>query len=97
MVKNKCEPCMSAGMKEAVRKYTDDKTAVKQIDRLPDCPPGQELNICECQGGKVKREPSEYNKFVGTCMKGKNIHGFGEAAPAMKDCARQWREEHPKK
>ena len=53
---------------------------------------------CSCEKGeKKKREPSAYNLHISTCMKSKNIKGFGNAAPAMKECAAEWRKTHPKK
>jgi hypothetical protein len=42
---------------------------------------------------KGKRQPSEYQKFISTCMKSKPIQGkaFGAASEYMKECAAEWR------
>lgn len=53
---------------------------------------------CGCdKGEKKKREPSAYNIHISTCMKSKHIKGFGNAVPAMVECAADWRKDHPKK
>lgn len=48
---------------------------------------------CGCRRGTstAKRAPSAYNNFIGDCMRGKKIKGFANAAPAMKQCAAEWR------
>jgi hypothetical protein len=52
---------------------------------LPDiCPPCQ---ISE----PTKRKRGPYQEFLSTCLKGK-VKTFGQAGPALKECARQWRE-----
>lgn len=41
-----------------------------------------------------KRAPSPYNKYIKQCFLAKGgVKSFGEAAPLMKECAREYRED----
>jgi len=46
---------------------------------------------------KRKREPTEYQKFMSSCMKGENIKKFEDAPKAMKKCVAKWRVEKEKR
>ncbi|MHA1852544.1 MAG: hypothetical protein ACTSUF_03445 [Candidatus Heimdallarchaeaceae archaeon] len=60
--------------------------------KVVDCSTGKEIDICSLCGGRVasrrkKRAPSEYNKFMSTCVKGKS----GPIQERFKSCAGEWR------
>ena len=98
----KCTPCISLTLKEEIKKFTeDDPAVVKVLERVPDCPTGKTLNICECErqrGGRAKREPSAYNLFVKDCLSTKDLKGkpFGTAGKFMGECAQEWQRQKPK-
>lgn len=47
--------------------------------------------------GKAKRAPSTYNLYVKACIKQKGgIRKFGEAAPIMRQCASEYKEDKSK-
>lgn len=89
MPKLKCTPCMSQSLKEAVLKFSDDPKVLLQLKEIETCPAGEILQLCV---GKVKRKRSAYQEFVSKCLKEKHIKGFGNAAPALTECAGEWRE-----
>jgi len=71
-------------------------TMLEKIKEIPECSSGMLLEIgaistSEASKDKKKRVLSKYNLFIAKCMKSKNIKGFGNAAPAMKECALEWR------
>ena len=84
----KCKPCIAAEIKEAILEKFGDKEIRLLLDSIPDCTPPELINVC----GRKGRGGSAYNTFIGTCMKAKNIKGFGEAPAAMRACAKEWRE-----
>jgi hypothetical protein len=84
--KSVCKPCMSPGIKNTIRDYNKSPEVVKVLDGIADCPDGESLRICECSAGregKVKREPSEYNRFISSCFKDK-------PDTTLKECAQDW-------
>ncbi len=90
-----CIPCMSPRVKELLSSAlgSDYPTLRPLLAGVADCPPGKLLDLCPAGTGgtRAKRAPSPYNLFIGSCMKAKNIKGFGNAAPAMKECAAAWK------
>lgn len=91
-----CTPCLSPRVKELLSSSlgSDYPSLRPLLAGIADCPPGGKLlELCPAGAGgaRVKRAPSAYNAWIGTCMKAKNIKGFGNAAPAMKACAAEWK------
>lgn len=92
----KCVPCLGTAIKQAVLGANPD--LAKDLARIADCSDPIELNLCGGRGGKdgrrvrLPRQKSEYQIWISTCLKGKNIHGFGAASPALKQCAQEWQE-----
>lgn len=82
----KCDPCLAAEVKEALRKILKDGDDIKVLDSVPDCPEGVMLNLCV----KEKRKRSEYQSFVSDCMREKDIHSRDEAKEGIKFCAAEW-------
>lgn len=96
--------CLNTSLKmaliEEANKYDEvDADAKVQIARIVE-------EISDCQGDtlvgieevsdkgkskRAKRKPSEYNKFIGSCLKEK-IKPLGGAPQAMKFCATKWKE-----
>lgn len=86
-------PCIGEEIKGLILQEYPELEVV--LDKLPDCADPRGLKLKGRQSNKeggVKRQPSEYNIHISKCMKSKNIKGFGNAAPAMKECARAWKE-----
>lgn len=82
----RCKPCIGSNLKKALLQHDSGLQVI--LDRIADCPSPDMIEICSRTSGRGK---SAYNQFISTCMKGKKIHGFGQAAPAMKECAAEWR------
>lgn len=91
MAKRSCVPCIGAELKEIIGEDFPGLTAY--LSRVPDCPIQTEIQLCYLEASKKRsgRKTSEYNRFIGTCMKEGNVHGRHEAASRMKTCAAQWR------
>lgn len=88
--------CLADGLKSLLGSELSPEQAEK-IQRVPSCEGDELIGFGDTKGGvKTKRQPSVYNKFIGTCMKSKNIKGFGQAGPAMKECAIDWKKLKPK-
>lgn len=52
---------------------------------------------CGSRQGKAKRAPSAYNLYVKECIKSKGgIRKFGEAAPIMRQCASEYKDDKAK-
>lgn len=84
----KCVPCLSKDLKDFIKRF--DPSTEPLLEKVQTCPPGRVLNMCTEKG---KRQPSEYQKFISSCMKSKPIQGkaFGAASEYMKECAADWR------
>ena len=82
----KCTVCMSDAVKQSLRKFAISAEEMLMLDKLPNCDVGN-FNLCV----RAARQRSAYQQFVSECMKSKQVHGFKEAAPAMKECAVQWK------
>ena len=94
-----CSPCLSREVRDLLHGALDERVPHlnELLARIPDCPSGQLINLCSATRGlREKRAPSAYNIWIGSCMKGKNIKGFGNAAPAMKECAAAWQTQQGK-
>ena len=96
----KCVPCIAPEVKDFIRETYTGKAVAKLLDSIEDC--GKEpVRFCPSKGrgGREKRAPSEYNLFIKECLSTKNLKGkgFGAAAPFMKECAVQWRQQQKKK
>lgn len=91
----KCVPCIGDNVRKAILGAVDSRELYAYLESIPVCDEPDSLEVCFVKstrrGGGEKREPSEYNKFIGSCMKGKNIKGFGKAAPALRECAAAWK------
>lgn len=68
----------------------------KMLRDLKDCPDGQLIGAQTPTGSGrssrrsgAKREPTEYNKFVSSCLS--NRPEGTKVTEQMKECARQWR------
>ncbi len=85
----KCVACMSKEAKDLLRGHFRDPALDATLDAIPDCRPKIILEFCPGKPGG-KRSRSEYQEFVSRCMKAKNLHGFGQAGPALKECAVEW-------
>lgn len=90
--------CVGPKMRSILLEHAASRAEHDIIQRIPECPPPQEIDLGISRRGRrekgEKRAPSAYNTFIGNCMKAKHIKGFGNAAPAMKDCAAEWRKQH---
>jgi hypothetical protein len=93
----RCIVCIGANIKSAMVERITGRSLSDQILAFPDCthPDTIELDEATCNRKERrepgKRAPSAYNNFISTCMKGKHIHGFANAAPAMRECAQAWK------
>ncbi len=74
--------------------FNDDGT-LRALQAFPECEIGdlkvEQEKRTEKGEIKAKRPRSAYQNFISECMKAKHIKGFGNAAPAMKECAAQWK------
>ena len=90
MAKIKCIPCLGKTIKQIILEKVPDLE--ETLSGIPDCPDRAGVIFCRPvrsargQRSGEKRAPTEYNKFVSTCMKAGNIHGREEAAARMKVC-----------
>lgn len=77
-----CIKCISSELRELLLSDSPSEF-IKTIEDIDVCGDDSLIEF-EKKGknGKKKREPSEYNKFVGVCMKEGN---------GMKDCAGKWK------
>ena len=95
-----CIPCLAPKVKELLSSApgSDYPSLRPLLAGVADCPDGKLLNLCPAGAGgtRAKRAPSAYNLFIGSCLKAKNIHGFGNAAPAMRECAAAWKRQKGK-
>lgn len=91
--------CMSTKLKDAAVKElqslpreTSD-ILQKELKKIPECGDGLPIGFAKRgkNGKKGNREPTEYQKYISVCMKGKNIHSFDDAPDAMRSCASEWR------
>ena len=88
----KCIPCLGSDVKDAIRTLGDKKLN-SMLDSIGDCKGDREVNLCRVgKSGKATRGKSEYNIFVGECMRRQNITAFKDAPAGMKRCAAEWRE-----
>jgi len=94
-----CKPCLSHELKDVIHNFTSDRQTIMQLNQIPDCSPGEIMNICECsgrgvKGEKKKREPSAYNIFIKECLGKYDLKGqpFGTAGKFMAGCAAEWRQ-----
>ncbi len=87
MARTKCVPCLSPEVKTAIRSGVKDPAVLESVEKLADCPRGVGIQLC----GKGTRAKSPYQNFLSDCLKGKGIHSFGQAGPALKACAVEWK------
>lgn len=89
--------CIGTNVRTAILGQIKSRDLSAQIQAIPECTLPDAMELTEVKrtrregGERVKRAPSAYNIFIGTCMKGKHIKGFGNAAPAMRECAATWK------
>lgn len=81
----KCTPCLAPAIKDLILK--EFPGTAEMLEGIADCKPGKFINVCSCAKGgeaksKGKRPPSEYNLFIGQCMRG--------TERSLKDCAGEW-------
>lgn len=88
MKKVRCSPCIGREIKEAILHEITAPNIQELLEHIPDCADSQDIRVC----GIGKKGRSPYQQFISQCMKAKNIKGFGAAAPAMRECAKEWRE-----
>ena len=88
--------CLSKELKQVIKDKLENKALDELITGLETIPACKGSPIGFSEGAdkkrKQKREPSEYQKFIGACMKEKKVKSFSDAPIAMKNCAREWRE-----
>ena len=84
----RCIPCLSPEVKKVIGKEFPIREILDILERIADCP-AREPPIQLC--GKDGRKRSAYQVFLSSCLKGK-VKGIGTAGPALKECARQWKE-----
>ena len=87
-MKAKCVPCLGTDIKEVIRSLNDRSLDII-LDKIEDCPDPLQIQVC----GKSPRAKSDYQVFVGECMRSKPIKGkpFGAASAYMKECASEWK------
>ena len=76
-----CIKCISEELR--VLLLEEDEKNSKIVEGIAACS-GDEFIEFEAGKGKKKREPSEYNKFIGGCMKG--------TGKAISVCAKEWKQ-----
>lgn len=87
----RCTPCISQEIKDLIGR--SHPTVRLILAKMPTCVAPKKIQLC-IRGGKKEKgsgRKSAYTEFVGNCMRGKHIKGFGQAAAAMKSCAAEWR------
>lgn len=83
----KCIPCMSQSMKDAILREFDVAEELKGVET---CSPGILMDMCSVGGGHSGRPRSEYQLFIGKCLKEK--HGQpGVITEKMRSCAVEWK------
>ena len=84
----KCSACIGAEVKDALRLLSNPDLD-QALDQIPDCDDSMGIELCV----KKPRARSEYQVFIGDCMRSKPIKGkpFGEASRYMKECAVEWK------
>lgn len=88
--------CMSQSIKKRMGDVLGDPLS-RDLALLPNCESGTPIEFGRSKGGtRQKREPSQYQKFIGQCMKAKHVKSFSEAPGIMKACATEWRTQHGK-
>lgn len=97
MAKRAVITCLSPAMAKVLRTELEgDDELLNGMKGIPSCPPGSPIMFGRAGrgggGGGAKRAPSEYNTFIGECVRAKNVKGFAEAAPAMKACSLEWKQ-----
>jgi hypothetical protein len=86
--------CLSKQLKQVVAQELERsglEELISELETVPVCPSGIPIEFTKGRAGKSKREPSKYQKFIGECMRSKNIKSFGQAPQAMRECAAEWR------
>ena len=88
MSKEKCTPCLGVEVKDAIHELRDISLDIL-LDKIPDCPDPLGIDLCV----KPPRAKSEYQIFIGECLKTKPLKGkpFGEASKYMTECAVEWK------
>ena len=81
-----CTPCLPPDVKRFLRTNFGSPELDRRLAQLEDC--GSTVGVELCDGRKVKKR-SEYQQWISTCMKSKNLTGF--SPEAMKQCAVEWR------
>jgi hypothetical protein len=74
-------------LKEALRSVLSDVGTIAVVDEIPECEDPEGIAVC---GIRKKRKASEYQIFIGQCLRDKHLKGFDPTA--LKDCAAQWRQ-----
>lgn len=87
----RCIPCLGSAIKEVLIEELAGQISHLGLllEDVPDC--DNALGIDLCTKGRKPRGRSQYQEYISVCMKAKNIKGFGNAAPAMKECAAEWK------
>lgn len=92
--------CISPALKKILQAETHHvpdpatrQTFEAMLKEIPDCQNGGmvglETDNGETKAGRTKRPPSEYNRFIGSCIKERPKD---QPVPeAMKGCALRWR------
>lgn len=89
-----CVPCLGYRIKKSLVSELGDSVAEK-LKKIPTCEDPLAINLCEntprerVSKPKKTRKPSEYQLFVGECMRERHSKGFDPNA--MKNCAEKWR------
>lgn len=81
-----CVPCLGTDVKEAIRALGDSALDVV-MEKVPDCPDPLGIDLCV----KPPRKKSEYQVFIGQCLREHKIKSFGDAPQAMRECSVEWR------
>ena len=91
-----CVPCLGPKVKAAISSQIKGTAVQEILDAIPDCKEPTAIQMCGGKKGKGKRAPSAYNNYIGECMRAKHIKGFSNAAPAMRECALEWKNKKTK-
>ena len=94
---DRCIICIGTNVKAAILDQINSRALSAQIQAIPECTLPDAIELTEVrrarrerrEGGK--RAPSAYNMYISSCLRGKHIKGFGNAAPAMRECAKEWK------
>lgn len=81
-----CTPCLNPEVKKFLRTNFGSPELDRALGQIGDCDGTVGIDLCD--GRKVKKR-SEYQSFISTCLKSKNLTGF--SPEAMKSCAVEWR------